>query len=144
MTTITARKLVTATGVVDRPLITLDSERIASIASHERVEGTSITHDFSDRILTSGFLDIHIHGAAGHDVMEATPSALHSISSYLARAGVTQYLATTVTASLDKTLRALEGIADFIESQPPTDAARAVGVHIEGPFLSHAKNLLKK
>ena len=139
MATLTARKLVTATGVVDRPVITLDGERITAIASHQTVEETSITHDFSDCILTSGFLDIHIHGAAGHDVMEATSSALHSVSSYLARAGVTQYLATTVTASLDKTLRALEGIAHFVESQPSGDAARAVGIHIEGPFLSHAK-----
>jgi len=117
----------------------MDDGRILSIASRQASEASAIDYDFPESTLTAGFLDIHIHGAAGHDLMEATPSAMHTVSAYLARAGVTEYLATTVTASLDKTFIALEGIADFIEAAPADDAARPLGIHIEGPFLSHAK-----
>src|SRR5206468_3543928 len=54
-------------------------------------------------------------------------------------AGVTDYLATTVTASLDTTFRALEGIARYMHQESARDAARVAGIHIEGPFLSHSR-----
>ncbi len=57
----------------------------------------------------SAFFDVHIHGAAGHDVMEATPPALDAVGRFLASRGTGAYLATTVTAPLDATLRALDG-----------------------------------
>ena len=74
--------------------------------------------------------------------------ALSSIGRFLATKGVAYFLATTVTAPIDRTLRALEGIADAIDAatkrrivQPRTTrpAAQPVGIHLEGPFLSHAK-----
>ena len=78
--------------------------------------------------------------AAGHDVMEATPEALGKIGAYLATRGVAHYLPTTVTAPLDKLFRALEGLANVIESSAgERPIARPVGIHLEGPFLSHAK-----
>jgi N-acetylglucosamine-6-phosphate deacetylase len=71
--------------------------------------------------------------------MEATPEALGAIGSFLAARGTGNYLATTVTAPLDETLRALSGLAKLI-AQPPIPAqARPLGIHLEGPFLSHLK-----
>lgn len=138
--TLTAAKLVTRDAVVDRPLITVDDDgRIASITTHDKAHTAAITHDFGDSTLSAGLLDIHIHGGAGHDVMEGTPEALNTLSRFLAKHGVSDYLATTVTASLDATFRALEGMAAHIESQPADDAAKVLGIHIEGPFVSHAK-----
>jgi N-acetylglucosamine-6-phosphate deacetylase len=133
-----ARSLVTADGVLDDPIIGVEDGQISSIETRSSSEAT-ILHDLGDSILTAGFFDIHMHGAAGHDVMEATPESLHVISAHLAHAGVTDYLATTVTASLDTTFRALEGIAHYMHQDPPENAARVAGIHIEGPFLSHAK-----
>src|SRR5579862_3760845 len=63
-----------------------------------------------------GFVDVHIHGAGGHDVMEATPAALDCITSTVARYGTTSILATTVTASVDETCRSLQGIAEYIRA----------------------------
>lgn len=138
--TFTAAKLVTRDAVVDRPLITVDDDgRIASIATRDSAHTSAITHDFGDNTLTAGLLDIHIHGGAGHDVMEGTPEALNTLSRFLAQHGVSNYLATTVTAPLDATYRALAGMAAHIESQPADDAAKVIGIHIEGPFVSHAK-----
>jgi N-acetylglucosamine-6-phosphate deacetylase len=133
-TILTARHLITADGTLDNPRITVDSGgRIASIEPGEpgAVETT----------LTPAFFDIHVHGAAGHDAMQGTPQALAGIGTFLATKGVAHYLATTVTAPIDPTLRALEGIADAIESKNDgrLPVARPAGIHLEGPFISHAK-----
>jgi N-acetylglucosamine-6-phosphate deacetylase len=74
--------------------------------------------------------------------MEGTPKAFARIGGYLATRGVAHYLATTVTAPVDRTLRSLEGIASAIEAAERDDKGRAaqpVGIHLEGPFISHAK-----
>jgi len=88
-----------------------------------------------------GFVDVHIHGAGGRDVMEADETALSTITGRLAAFGTTSLLATTVTASADETVRAVEGIAKYISGQYQTNDARAeiLGIHFEGPFLSKAR-----
>jgi N-acetylglucosamine-6-phosphate deacetylase len=132
MTNITARQLITATSLIDYPEITIgDDGLIQSVISGQPTA--------SDTTLTSAFFDIHIHGAAGHDTMEGTPEAFASIGNFLATKGVANYLATTVTAPIDTTLRALEGIANAIEAPANASAAHPAGIHLEGPFISHAK-----
>jgi N-acetylglucosamine-6-phosphate deacetylase len=75
--------------------------------------------------------------------MEATPEALAAIGSFLASHGTGSFLATTVTAPLDATLRSLSGLAKLIARLPArteiAGRAQAVGIHLEGPFLSHLK-----
>ena len=85
-----------------------------------------------------GFVDVHIHGAGGHDVMEADETALSIITGRLAAFGTTSLLATTITASADETCRSVEGISKYISGQYQTNDARAeiLGIHFEGPFLS--------
>ena len=132
MKTLTARTLVTAVGTVEYPVIEVDAVGlITDISSDPRIR--------SETILTATFLDVHIHGAAGHDVMDCTPAGLSEVQRFLARRGTGHYLPTTVTASIDDTLRALEALAGAIERPTPTDEAMPIGIHLEGPFLSHAK-----
>jgi N-acetylglucosamine-6-phosphate deacetylase len=72
--------------------------------------------------------------------MEATPAALDSIGRFLASRGTGSYLATTVTAPVDDTLRALSGLASLINhAADNAPVARPIGIHLEGPFLSHIK-----
>lgn len=134
-TLIKARRLITAEGTLEHPRIAiLGDGTIASIESGE--PGPEQT------TLAPAFFDIHVHGAAGHDAMEGTPEALGRISCFLATKGVAYYLPTTVTAPVDQTLRALEGIANAIDAAKQDSdilAARPVGIHLEGPFISHAK-----
>ena len=132
--TLTARRLLTPEGTLDHPLITIEDGLIRSIESGKaRAESSR-----EDTTLAPTFFDIHTHGAANHDVMEGTSEAIAIIGRYLATRGVGRYLATTVTAPVDKTLRSLEGIANAIES-PTHEGATPVGIHLEGPFISHAK-----
>lgn len=128
--TFTARRLLTPQGTIDHPVITVEDGLIQSI------ESASSSRD--DTTLAATFVDIHMHGAASHDVMEATPEALATVSRFLATRGVGRYLPTTVTAPVERTLRSLEGIADAIES-PVKGSAIPIGIHLEGPFISHVK-----
>jgi N-acetylglucosamine-6-phosphate deacetylase len=88
-----------------------------------------------------GFVDVHIHGAGGHDVMEGTDAAMTSVARTIARHGTTSFVATTVTASPDDICRSVEGIARYVATQYETDESRAevLGVHYEGPFISAAR-----
>jgi N-acetylglucosamine-6-phosphate deacetylase len=140
--TIAARRLIRAGSVVEYPLITVESGRIGSIESLTQTEFERInaTHCFPNATLVPAYVDIHIHGCAGHDVMEATPDALRAIGEYLATRGVGAYLPTTVTSPREETLRALSGLAAVIErrADSPTGAT-PLGIHLEGPFLSPLK-----
>ncbi len=138
-TVLTAAHLLTDDTTVNRPVIVMEDGHIVSMRSGDEFDEPAITHDFGDATITPGLLDIHMHGCAGKDVMEATPQALHTVSSYLARRGVTEYLATTVTAPLDATLHALDGLGKIVMAGASGTVATPVGIHIEGPFVSHAK-----
>lgn len=89
-----------------------------------------------DYFLVPGFIDCHIHGTHGHDVMDGTFSALQDISQALAREGVTGFLATTMTAANEELERALETIA---AAMPVSEGAAILGIHLEGPFISKTK-----
>jgi len=137
---LSARRLITADGIVENPRIAIGADRtITGIEASERDTGVGGDEDTT---LTPAFFDIHVHGAAGHDAMEGTPEALGCIGRFLATKGAAHFLATTVTAPVERILRALEGIANAIDAAKKDDAvlgARPVGIHLEGPFLSHAK-----
>jgi N-acetylglucosamine-6-phosphate deacetylase len=92
----------------------------------------------TDQIATPGFVDVHIHGAGGHDVMEATDDALQAVSKMIASHGTTSFLATTVTANPDAICKSSEGIAKYIamQHQSPDSRAEVLGIHFEGPFIS--------
>ena len=132
MPSLTARTLITAIGEVAYPVIEIDpTGLITDISTDASIH--------SQAILTPTFLDIHIHGCAGQDVMQATPAGFSAIGRFLAQHGTSHYLPTTVTASIDDTLAALARIATQIEQPTPQDEATPMGIHLEGPFLSHAK-----
>jgi N-acetylglucosamine-6-phosphate deacetylase len=140
-TVVTAKKLWNKGDVVDQPIVEIEDGRITSIASRRSAEvpaGARVL-DFPGATLAPAFFDVHNHGAAGHDVMEATPDALKTIGGFLASRGTSSFLATTVTAPMDATLRAVEGLAKIITKPPAEGHAHPIGIHLEGPFISHAK-----
>ncbi|AJC49138.1 N-acetylglucosamine-6-phosphate deacetylase [Allofrancisella guangzhouensis] len=85
-----------------------------------------------------GFIDIHLHGSKGADVMDASVEALETISKSIYAQGVTSYLATTMTASDEHITKAMQTIAQY-HNISSTGSARILGVHLEGPFISAGK-----
>ena len=140
-TLLTAEKLWNGTIMLDHPVVVVEDGRIDSIATQTASElpADALLLDYPGATLSPAFFDVHIHGAAGHDVMEATPEALNAIGSFLASHGTGSFLATTVTAPLDATLRALSGLAKLLAAPPAGGVALPLGIHLEGPFLSHLK-----
>lgn len=143
-TLITAHALVLqtqeASALLDHPAILIEDGVISSISTRDAafVPVHDVHDDYPGATLTASFLDIHIHGAVGYDVMDATPAALGAIGSFLATRGVGAYLPTTVTAPIDATLHSLASIARYI-AKPAEGGAQPLGIHLEGPFIAHAK-----
>ncbi|MGC5326827.1 N-acetylglucosamine-6-phosphate deacetylase [Brevibacillus sp. SYSU BS000544] len=90
--------------------------------------------DYSSSYICPGFIDIHVHGNAGHDVMDGTEEAIDEISHSLARFGVTGFLPTTMTAPMDEIRKVIENIHQMKAKQ--TGGAQVLGVHLEGPWIS--------
>lgn len=98
-----------------------------------RSRGHSIdSTDLNGNYLAPGFVDLHVHGAAGHDAMERTADAFRAICDFHLRGGTTSLLLTTTTALLEK-------ILSVIRALKRADIPRIAGVHVEGPFISREK-----
>lgn len=146
MLAFTAGRLLTPTDAVEHPLVLVDEGRVLEISarsSRQLPAGVSLS-DFGDGVMAPGYVDLHIHGSAGYDVMDDAAEALPAIEQLLARHGVTSYFPTTVTAPMDTILHALERLASAIEKRESTNPeakgrARPLGIHLEGPFISHAR-----
>jgi N-acetylglucosamine-6-phosphate deacetylase len=146
MLAFTAERLLTPVGEVEHPVVLVELGRVLEISSRSSrpiPAGISII-DSPDGLIAPGYVDLHIHGNAGYDVMDDTSAALPAIERMLARHGVTSYFPTTVTAPVDTILGALERLADAIEQrtqETSDEKARAVplGIHLEGPFISHMR-----
>jgi N-acetylglucosamine-6-phosphate deacetylase len=140
-TVITAALLVTPVEWIESPLVTVEDGHIAALRSRSDAEiPAGQLLNFPGLILAPGFIDIHIHGGAGRDAMEASESALEQIELQLVKHGVTAYLPTTVTAPQERILKALGGLGKLIATANKNQGRAApLGIHLEGPFISHEK-----
>ena len=123
--------ILTEEGLVKTNLI-IENGLIKSIGD-EVVEG--LIELSEDKIVIPGFIDQHIHGAAGSDAMDGTKEDLSKIACALAKEGTTAFLATTMTQSQENIDKALTAVKEYIEESPES-GAEILGVHLEGPFIS--------
>ena len=136
-TAFTASQLYTPFEEISNPLLVVEDGRISEVFSRstKEIPGNTSLVDFGNTVLAPGFVDIHLHGGAGLDVMRALPSDLPLLGKFLTTHGVTGYFPTTVAAPLDSTCAALGRLADAIEATGATtngDAvqARPLGIHL--------------
>jgi len=143
-TCITAAQLFTPTEVIENPVVVIEGGTIQSLGPRSSlpVPAGAQHLDFPDLVISPGFIDIHVHGGAGHDVMQDDPSGRVAFEKAMAKHGVTSYLPTTVTASMDRILGAVDRLGNTISAEDVEHAhvgARPLGIHLEGPFISPAK-----
>jgi N-acetylglucosamine-6-phosphate deacetylase len=97
------------------------------------LEGSLQRVDAQGDMLLPGFIDLHVHGAMGHELMDASPNGLEAMARHYASHGVTGFLATTWTSSRESILKALELVEEM--RGPMRDGATLLGIHLEGPYL---------
>lgn len=136
---ILAKTGIDARGERERLMVTVEGGRIASLDTWDNeTRPQSGDLDARNSLILPGFLDIHIHGGVGRNVMEATPESLDAISVHLSRHGVTGFLATTITGPLQTTQKALAVTAQRMR-EGSTPGARVLGCHLEGPYINAKK-----
>lgn len=141
-----ASRILTPQEEISDAVILVDGSKITAIGHRDEIQvpPDAVHYASPGSTVVPGFVDIHIHGAGGHDVMEGTARALDKVTETVARHGTTSILATTVTAPVEDTCKSLEGIARYVRNheQPQESgklAAEILGVHLEGPFISKAQ-----
>lgn len=109
--------------------LSFEGDRIFSFEDPENVilEGENV-------YVCPGFIDEHIHGANGSDVMDASKSSLENMAKSLLQEGVTSFLATTMTESKEKILASCRTVKEYMEEEH--EGATILGLHLEGPFIS--------
>lgn len=116
--------------ILEDAVLVCEAGKFVSVAPRgEEVPDVVLT----DGYIAPGYVDIHIHGCQGHDVMDGTAEALQGISSALAQSGVTGFLATTLTADLQSLLQVLKLCRAFANGGR---GAHLLGVHLEGPWIN--------
>jgi N-acetylglucosamine-6-phosphate deacetylase len=130
-------RLVLPGGVIEGGALSISGGRVARVGAGARGEGGALVLDLGGLTVYPGFVDVHIHGAVGVDALEASASDLGRVAQYLAREGVTAWLPTLVPAPVEDYRRAVEAVEGLMRGQDAAaPAARAVGVHYEGPFVN--------
>lgn len=143
-TIIHAARALTPLEEIPDAAVVIEDGRISAVGPRAGLVAASGAREVSarDATIVPGFVDVHVHGAGGHDVMSSTEEALTTIASTVARKGTTSIVATTVTAPPDETRRCLEGISRYILSPANRSGemtAEIIGIHLEGPFISPAR-----
>lgn len=114
--------------------IRLTGETVSAVGPDLSPASCEAILDVEGQYILPGFVDVHIHGSRGHDVMRGRSDVLE-MARDLAGWGVSAFLPTTMTASPEATVLALEGISEAMRSHVPGTACVA-GAHMEGPFLA--------
>ncbi|OFV97684.1 MAG: N-acetylglucosamine-6-phosphate deacetylase [Acidobacteria bacterium RIFCSPLOWO2_12_FULL_54_10] len=141
---VTARQVFTPLETIEDGVVLVEDGFIRDVFSRRAAEIPSSVRiiDLGERILAPGFVDLHIHGASGRDVMEGSEEALIAVAQYAAQHGTTSFLPTTLTAPIEDLQRSLHGLDSAIGSWKKQTAssnkplATPLGIHMEGPFLS--------
>lgn len=117
----------------DVDLIVDDGKIVDIVKGDEKVEAEIV--DANGGYVCPGFINLHIHGAEGHDVMDGTEETIRALAKFSAKHGTTSFLPTTVTGSVEGTRKSLEATKNVMEKG--YEGAHILGVHLEGPFIDH-------
>ena len=126
--------IITETQILENHVLGFDEKFIRPVHLDEFNVGDAEVIDAEGLYIAPGLIDVHIHGSGGKDTMDGTEEALKTISSTIAKNGVTAFLATTMTMGWDRISRAFNQIRDCMWLEMP--GAQLLGAHMEGPFIN--------
>lgn len=127
-------QVITPSGLIPNGAVLVTGGSIAAIVEGDLDVDDAETIDAGGQYISPGFIDIHVHGGGGADFMDETEEAFLHIARTHAMCGTTAMVATTMSATKQAMIRALE-IFENVRTHT-VDGARLLGVHIEGPYFS--------
>ncbi|MFC5406988.1 N-acetylglucosamine-6-phosphate deacetylase [Cohnella soli] len=134
---IVGARIVTPEGIVEGGVLLVKDGVIAHIGSgadDSATAGDVETIDAAGQWLLPGFIDVHVHGGAGHDFMDAEAAGIREITKFHAANGTTSMLATTLTAPREELTAVIDRVSQYMSE--PMPYAQLIGVHLEGPFVN--------
>jgi N-acetylglucosamine-6-phosphate deacetylase len=113
--------------------VVVEAGKITQVGSGDPFSNGRVL-DYGGGFVAPGFIDLHVHGGGGHDVMGSSMEGLNGLSRFLAAGGVASFLATTYSASQDDMLAATKRVAKAVEEV--SEGSEILGLHLEGPYIN--------
>jgi N-acetylglucosamine-6-phosphate deacetylase len=131
--------IITPSKTIEKGVVVFEDGKITAVGQKNsvKVPKSAKVIDASGKIVAPGFVDIHIHGGKGRDVMDASYEAVKEIAKFLVSHGTTSFVPTTISASHSDLLRAVKAVKTAMEKG--TDGAEVLGAHLEGPYINLEK-----
>lgn len=137
-TAIVNARLVLAARTVEGSLL-LDGGVIAAVHVGASAPTADVIVDARNRYVAPGFIDIHVHGGGGFDLMTEDPQQVRAYARWAVRNGVTGFLVSTSGPDHATIRRRLDALAPIAALPPPANSARMLGFHLEGPYINPAR-----
>ena len=138
--------IITPFHLVSGKAIIVEKGRIKEIVNKEELSTATLTGaeviEGKDKFIVPGYIDIHVHGGGGSDVMDGDYEAINQIAIAHSHFGTTSFLPTTMTMSKDKIIRSLRSICEAVKKG--TVGAEILGIHMEGPYINPEKKGAQK
>ncbi len=131
-------KIYTDSGIISDGMLLIEQGKIHDVSSSCGTTAEYRVTFPNHYSLIPGRIDLHTHGVAGVDVMDATPESLRIMADMLAKEGTTSFLATTMSMPVEKINAAIDNVAQYIRDENNA-GARILGLHLEGPFIAESK-----
>jgi len=131
--------VITPSKTIENGVVVFEDGKITAVGQKNRVEvpRSAKVIDASGKIVAPGFIDIHVHGGEGRDVMDASYEAIKDMAKFLVSHGTTSFVPTTISAPRSDLLRAVRAVKTAMEKG--TDGAEILGAHLEGPYINLEK-----
>jgi len=138
--------IITPFHLVSGKAIIVEKGRIREIVNEEELSTATLTGaeviEGKDKFIVPGYIDIHVHGGGGSDVMDGDYEAINQVAIAHSHFGTTSFLPTTMTMSKDKIIRSLLSICEAVKKG--TAGAEILGIHMEGPYINPEKKGAQK
>jgi N-acetylglucosamine-6-phosphate deacetylase len=114
--------------------VVVENGFIKNLGPASKITETGKVIDVKGAYISPGFIDLHLHGAWGGDVMAASSRDLELMSKGLVKGGVTSFLPTTLSGALTDIVKAIDCIDQIMHKSLP--GAKILGAHLEGPYFN--------
>ena len=138
--------IITPFQLISGKAIIVEKGKIREIVNKEELSTATLKEveviEGKDKFVVPGYIDIHVHGGGGSDIMDGDYEAINQVAIAHSHFGTTSFLPTIMTMSKDKIIRSLRSICEA--AKKGTAGAEILGIHMEGPYINPKKKGAQK